>query len=79
MYRDAMRPGETPLLTGLLYLFVDDVDTEADRLKPHVKLIWGPEDMAYGLREFGFEDPNGYRVVLARDLEPVEAGDRRDA
>jgi len=68
MYRDAMRPGLAPTFTGLLYLFVDDVDTEAERLKPLVKTIWGPEDMDYGLREFGFEDLNGYRLVLAKDI-----------
>ena len=68
MYRDAMRPDATPALTGFLYLFVDDVDAEAERLKPLVKTIWGPEDMDYGLREFGFEDLNGYRLVLAKDI-----------
>lgn len=68
-YRDAMRPGAAPEFTGFLYLFVDDVDVEAERLKPLVKTIWGPEDMEYGLREFGFEDLNGYRLVLAKDID----------
>lgn len=71
-YRDAMRPDEAPQFSGFFYLFVDDVDGEAEALKPHVKTIWGPEDMAYGLREFGFEDLNGYRLVLARDIETSE-------
>ncbi len=68
-YRDAMRPEAAPDFTGFLYLFVDDVDAEAERLKPLVKTIWGPEDMDYGLREFGFEDVNGYRLVLAKDID----------
>ncbi len=67
-HRDAMRPGAEAQLTGFLYLFVDDVDAEAERLKPLVKTIWGPDDMDYGLREFGFEDLNGYRLVLAKDI-----------
>lgn len=68
-YRDAMRPGAECQFTGFLYLFVDDVDAEAARLEPLVKTIWGPEDMEYGLREFGFEDLNGYRLVLAKDID----------
>ncbi len=67
-YRDAMRPDAPPAFTGFLYLFVEDVDAEAERLKSLVKPIWGPEDMDYGLREFGFEDLNGYRLVLAKDI-----------
>ena len=67
-YSDAMRPDASPTFTGFLYLFVDDVDSEAERLKSLVKAIWGPEDMDYGLREFGFEDLNGYRLVLAQDI-----------
>ena len=56
------------LLPASFYLFVDDVDAEAERLKSLVKAIWGPEDMDYGLREFGFEGLNGYRLVLAQDI-----------
>lgn len=67
-YRDAMAPESAPAFTGFLYLFVDDVDAEAERIRPHVKTVWGPEDMEYGLREFGFEDLNGYRLVLAKEI-----------
>jgi catechol 2,3-dioxygenase-like lactoylglutathione lyase family enzyme len=67
-YRDAMRPGEPPTFTGFLYTFVDNVDEEVERIKPHLTSIWGPEDMEYGRREFGFEDLNGYRFVFAKDI-----------
>ena len=67
-FRDAQDPLDKPALTGFLYIFVDDVDAEAARLKDKVKTVWGPEDMEYGLREFGFEDLNGYRLVFAKDI-----------
>lgn len=57
-----------PTLTGLLYFFVDDVDAEAARIKDNVKVLWGPEDQVYGLREVGFEDLNGYTLVFAKDI-----------
>lgn len=59
------RPG--PALSGLLYLFVDSVDAEAARQQGKVKVLWGPENQEYGLRELGVEDPNGYILCFAED------------
>jgi len=59
------RPG--PALSGLVYLFVDDVDIEAARLSDRVVRHWGPEDQEYGLRELGIEDLNGYLLCFAQD------------
>lgn len=62
-------PGRpAPALTGLIYLFVEDVDAEAERLRGKVDFRWGPEDMDYGLRELGIEDPHGYLLCFARDI-----------
>lgn len=60
------RPG--PGLSGLIYLFIDDVDAEAARLQGQVTFRWGPEDQEYGLRELGIEDLNGYLICFARDI-----------
>ena len=60
------RPG--PMLTGLIYLFVDDVDAEAERLRDRVPFRWGPENQEYGLRELGIEDLNGYLICFAKDI-----------
>lgn len=60
------RPG--PALSGLLYLFVDSVDTAAVCLQGKVKVLWGPEDQEYGLRELGVEDLNGYILCFAEDI-----------
>ena len=60
------RPG--PALSGVIYLFVDDVDGEAGRIGARATVSWGPEDQPYGLREFAIEDPDGYLVCLAQDI-----------
>lgn len=61
----ASRPG--PALSGVIYLFVDDVDNEARRIGDRARVAWGPENQPYGLRELAIEDPNGYLICLARD------------
>lgn len=57
-----------PALSGLLYLFVEDVDAVYKRLEGRVTCRWGPEDQPYGLRELGIEDINGYLLVFAQDI-----------
>ena len=59
------QPG--PVLSGLVYVFVDDVDDVASRLEGRVGFEWGPETQDYGLRELGIRDLNGYYLVFARD------------
>lgn len=58
-----------PTFSGLIYVFVDDVDAMAQRLKDHdVAIEWGPETQAYDLREVGCKDLNGYYLVFAKDV-----------
>jgi uncharacterized glyoxalase superfamily protein PhnB len=54
--------------SGLIYIFVDDVDALAARLDGRVSVEWGPETQPYGLREFGIKDLNGYYLVFAKDV-----------
>lgn len=67
-FADALPGRPEPICTGLIYIFVDDVDAEAARLRNGVKVLWGPEDQEYGLRELGIEDPNGYMLCFAKDI-----------
>ena len=60
------RPG--PAMSGIIYLFVENVDAESDRLRGRVPFRWGPENMEYGLRELGIEDLNGYLICFAQDI-----------
>ncbi len=56
-----------PVFSGLIYVFVDDVDAVAKRLAGRVPFEWGPETQEYGLRELGVKDINGYCLVFAKD------------
>ncbi len=61
-------PGQpAPTFSGMLFVFVDDVDAWADKLRGKVNIRWGPKSLPYGLRELGIEDPNGYILVLTKD------------
>lgn len=61
------KPG--PAFSGMLYVFVEDVDAFAQKLSGKLPVRWGPEDQPYGLRELGIEDLNGYLLVFAKDSE----------
>ncbi|NJM34976.1 MAG: hypothetical protein HC850_10055 [Rhodomicrobium sp.] len=57
-----------PVFSGLIYIFIEDVDGMAAKLSGKVKALWGPETQDYGLREFAIEDLNGYMLVFAKDV-----------
>ena len=61
------QPG--PAFSGMIYVFVEDVDAVAARLKGQVPFEWGPDVQDYGLRELGIRDIDGYYIVFARDIE----------
>ena len=58
----------TPQLSGLIYLFVENVDQMAQTLAGKVDFEWGPETQDYGLREVAIKDCNGYYLVFAQDV-----------
>lgn len=60
------QPG--PAFSGLIYIFVQDVDGVSPRLSANVCVEWGPETQEYGLRELGIRDINGYYIVFAHDV-----------
>jgi uncharacterized glyoxalase superfamily protein PhnB len=57
-----------PTFSGLIYVFVDDVDALAKHLEGQAHFEWGPETQPYGLRELGIKDLNGYYLVFAKDV-----------
>jgi uncharacterized glyoxalase superfamily protein PhnB len=57
--------------TGTLFIEVDGVDALHDRLKSTVRIVMPIVTQFYGLREFAFEDPDGYVITFA---EPVPQG-----
>ena len=67
-FANALVERPEPAFSGLIYVFVDDVDEIASRLGGRVPFEWGPETQEYGLRELGIKDINGYYLVFARDV-----------
>jgi uncharacterized glyoxalase superfamily protein PhnB len=51
--------------TGTLFIEVEGVDALHDRLKPIVKIVMPIVTQFYGMREFAFEDPDGYVITFA--------------
>ena len=51
--------------TGTLFIEVEGVDALHDRLERIVKIVMPIETKFYGMREFAFEDPDGYVITLA--------------
>jgi len=66
LYSEARRGEErTPMFTGGLYIFPENVDRLAEELRGKLPFAWGPEDTDFGYREFAIRDPNGYTLVFA--------------
>ena len=55
--------------TGTLFIEVEGVDALHDRLKSAVKIVMPIVTQFYGMREFAFEDPDGYVITLAERVE----------
>jgi uncharacterized glyoxalase superfamily protein PhnB len=51
--------------TGTMYIEVEGVDALHDRVKPMVKIVMPLVTQFYGVREFAFEDPDGYFITFA--------------
>jgi uncharacterized glyoxalase superfamily protein PhnB len=51
--------------TGTLYIEVEGVDALHDRLQAAVTIVMPLITQFYGVREFAFEDPDGYVITFA--------------
>jgi lactoylglutathione lyase len=51
--------------TGTLFIEVEGIDALHDRLKATVKIVMPIVTQFYGMREFAFEDPDGYVITFA--------------
>lgn len=60
---------EKPLLTGSIYLHVENIEEVWQKLKDKVEIVYPLEDMPYGMREFGIRDCNGYVLNLGENIE----------
>lgn len=55
---------EKPIMTGSLYLNVNNIDDIYASIKDKVKLRYPLENFDHGMREFAFFDPNGYLIQM---------------
>jgi len=62
-------PWRGAAFTGAIYLAVDDVDELWARLKDKMRIVYPIETMAYGWREFGVLDDNGYQLSFAQRMQ----------
>ncbi len=58
----------TILLTGSLYINVQDVDAVWEQLKDKCEVVYPPENFVYEMREFAVKDNNGYVLNFAESL-----------
>lgn len=58
-----------PVLTGSIYVYVENVDELWENLKDRVEIVYGIENFEYGMREFGIKDCNGYVLNLGQNIE----------
>lgn len=66
---NAHEPFEKPILTGSIYIYIENIDELWERLKDEVEVIYGIENFDYGMREFGIRDCNGYVLNLGENIE----------
>lgn len=66
IFADADNLGTAPVLSGTIYLFVDDVQGLFDSLPSTVDIAWPLQQMDYGTFEFGIQDNNGYLLAFAQ-------------
>jgi uncharacterized glyoxalase superfamily protein PhnB len=60
--------GRTIGCTGTLFIEVEGVDALHDRLKSIVTIVKPIATQFYGMREFAFEDPDGYVITFAERI-----------
>jgi len=55
-----------PIMSGSLYITVDDVDSVWDNLKYVCSICYPIENFEYGMREFAVFDNNGYLLQFGQ-------------
>lgn len=60
---------EKSVLTGSIYLNVENIDEIWEKIKDKVEIVYEIENFDYGMREFGIKDCNGYILNLGENIE----------
>jgi len=66
---DRLRKAQPYNQTCDIYIYVREIDELCNELKSRgADCIYGPEDQAYGMREFTIRDINGYKLCFGQDI-----------
>jgi|SRR5688572_15032460 len=57
-----------PVLSGQLWIDVDDVQALHDKVSGNVPIEWGPDYFGYGRLEFAIKDCNGYLLTFSQPI-----------
>jgi catechol 2,3-dioxygenase-like lactoylglutathione lyase family enzyme len=57
-----------PLLTGSIYIYIDQVDELWNSIKDKTRIKSSLEDREYLMRDFSILDNNGYEIVFGEDI-----------
>jgi hypothetical protein len=64
---------DSPCGSGTISIDTDDARAVHSVVADKVKIGWGPEVYWYGRREFSFDDPDGYAIIISEvTSDPVE-------
>lgn len=58
-----------PVMSGSLYMIVENVDAVWKVLKDKCKVCYPIENFDYGMREFAIYDNNGYLLQFGQEIE----------
>ncbi|MEW9682934.1 VOC family protein [Pseudomonas sp. TE50-2] len=65
---------QAPGCAGTFYLVIEDVEGYYAKVREQADIAWPLQDTAYGSREFGVRDCNGYYLAFSqRHAEAVQA------
>ena len=56
-----------PAFTGSIYVRTDDVEGLWKRVQGQARVCYPPENLPYGMREFGIFDDSGYLLQFGQD------------
>jgi uncharacterized glyoxalase superfamily protein PhnB len=69
MSRSSAFDQHTPVMTGQLYFYPQDVDALWQTLRNKTDIAWPIDTMPYGMREFAIRDCNGYLLTFGQAVD----------
>jgi RimJ/RimL family protein N-acetyltransferase len=65
-----------PGMTGVMYLYLDNVDAYWEKVKDKCQVEYAPCDQPYEMRDFGIRDNNGYMLMIGQQIGTASEYDK---